>query len=230
MNKWNLLNKYKSLLLSQLHNIFKVYKYQIQVNAEDLNLLESKNSTLRSSTAIGFIIEEFVYQKLKNVFCDFVVNIYRESNTTTQSYDFILDFSDVMFLVNIKVENNTSKNNAVASINKLLLDYYKFIKQGKNFFYLIIKIKYKTLNVKPEISYYDKIKIEDFSIYALDEFSFDNKHKQDYRNWSTNFKAESGRLIIDSEFFKNNKLNPTDSISNQKTFASLQKIFKRLKQ
>ncbi|QJR43918.1 hypothetical protein [Mycoplasma miroungirhinis] len=61
MLNWNDLNEIKIFLKQELKNIFKVYGNEIEIKAEDLNLLKSKNSCIRSSTAIGYILEEFIY-------------------------------------------------------------------------------------------------------------------------------------------------------------------------
>ncbi|UWV81997.1 UpaP162 family type II restriction enzyme [Mycoplasmopsis cynos] len=67
MINWKDLNNIKNFLESELKNIFKVYDNKIEIKVEDLNILKSSNSCIRSSTAIGYILEEFIYQKMKNV-------------------------------------------------------------------------------------------------------------------------------------------------------------------
>lgn len=44
--------------------IFKAYGNELVLKLEDYNLLEDENNCIESSTAIGFIIEEFLTSKI----------------------------------------------------------------------------------------------------------------------------------------------------------------------
>ncbi|QGZ97943.1 hypothetical protein GE118_04020 [Mycoplasma sp. NEAQ87857] len=233
MINWTELNSLKEVLLKEIDNIFKVYGYEIEIKAEDLNLLKSKYSCLRTSTALGYILEEFVYQKFKNVFKnnkDWV--IWREGESTqNSSYDFVLSCNKFDALINIKTENINSQNNAVAAINKLHFDYEKKYNSGKDFYYILLKVIYSIDNkqtaMKTEtIEYYKKMQIQRFTCYALEEVSFINGHNQDSRNWSNKgFKKESGRLIISDSFLKKNRLNEEQEISNYQTLHFIESMY-----
>ncbi|EAH5217185.1 hypothetical protein D8J68_02960, partial [Campylobacter upsaliensis] len=59
--------------------------------------------------------------------------------------------------------------------------------------------------------------------YFLEEVNFSDGHKQDSRNWSKEFKAQSGRLLINDSFRNKNKCDITQ-ISYQKTFDFIKQI------
>ncbi|SJZ49557.1 UpaP162 family type II restriction enzyme [Mycoplasmopsis verecunda] len=230
MINWNDLNKSKKCLESEVENIFKVYGYEIEIKAEDLNLLKSENSCIRSSTAIGYIIEEFVYQKLKNIIkFDISKSIHRSGvSTQNSSFDFIYSTKTYDVLVNIKTEINGSHNNAVSAIKKLYSDYNNYYNKGRDFYFIVLKIRYeiddkdKKNNIE---KFYDKIHITSISSYALEEIDFSSGHMQDYRNWSREFKNESGRLIVTNKFYEQHKLNDNDELSSLKTLISIEKMF-----
>lgn len=146
------------------------------MRAEDLNLLKSKNSCIRSSTAIGYILEEFIFQKLKNVLTFSAdKKIYRESGgTQNRSYDFIISDSKKDLLINVKTENINSSNNAIASIKKLYSDYNIHFNNKKDFYYITLKIIYRIDNkkdsIKTEIDYYNDIQILGIEFMHLKKF------------------------------------------------------------
>ncbi|TQC53953.1 hypothetical protein E1I18_01310 [Mycoplasmopsis mucosicanis] len=226
MINWNDLKEIKYTLRTEIDNIFKVYNYLIEIRAEDINVLKSKDSCIRSSTAIGYVLEEFIYQKLKNVMnYSKSFEIFRnKSSTQSCSYDFLVSSKKYDLLVNVKTENRNSANNAIAAINQLYKDYSKHILLQKDFYYIILKIKYEidTRSTNDnEIIYLDKVKITDFDIYSLEEISFDKGFTQDHRNWGKEYKPISGRLHISKKFYTDNKLSESDEISNKKTFTYL---------
>ncbi|WP_041593738.1 UpaP162 family type II restriction enzyme [Mycoplasmopsis cynos] len=230
MINWKDLNNIKNFLESELKNIFKVYDNKIEIKAEDLNILKSSNSCIRSSTAIGYILEEFIYQKMKNVIkYNDMFQIYR-NNTSTQSssYDFLIASEKFDLLINIKTENKNSNNNAIAAIKQLYKNYNNHFSYGKDFYFILVKIKYEIDGIdylSKKINHYDKVKITGFDIFALEEISFENGFIQDHRNWGKEYKSVSGRLQISKKFYLDNKLEESDEISNYRTLVYIENIY-----
>lgn len=50
----------ESKLIEYLSNIYKVYGNELLLKLEDYNLLAHKNNCIETSTATGFILEEFI--------------------------------------------------------------------------------------------------------------------------------------------------------------------------
>lgn len=227
------LQKYKKFIKETLNKIFEVYAFQIDIKAEEVNLLKSRKSSLRSSTAIGYILEEFVYQKLKNVISnqnEYI--IYREDKSTqNSSYDFIIEnkVDNIKLLINIKTSKGGKSNNAVSAINKLHSDYEEKINQKQDFFFLVLKISYLIdQEENGNQTYFDKMNIKYFDMFALEELSFENGHKQDFRNWSKKeFKVESGRLQIDKKFIDENKIDESQKMSNLRTFEYIKNMLSK---
>ncbi|QBF34807.1 hypothetical protein EG856_02690 [Mycoplasmopsis phocirhinis] len=233
MINWKDLKEIKLFLNKELNNIFKIYGYEIEIKAEDLNLLKSRNSCLRSSTAIGYILEEFIYQKFKNIFKNEKdVNIFRSSYSTQKSsYDFLITKKDYDLLINVKSDKGIGggKNKAIAAINQLYKDYSNQMNFEKDFYYIVLKISYQLDQVKndfndKQIVYFEKIKICGFNVFSLEEISFANGHKQDNRNWSREFNPSSGRLLISDTFYKRNKIAENEKISNNQTMLYIEEM------
>lgn len=215
----------KTKIASYLSEIFKVYGNELLLKVEEYNLLQNINNCIESSTAIGYIMEEFIvtkletYSKTHNNIDE--VRIERIANHKTQntSYDCYINYQNVFFMINIKVDKKN--NNAVSAINILHNDYVlKNPEQEKSF--LILKTKYsfgESQKTKER-----KILVQGINVYALEEIDFTNGHKQDHRNWSEKFKSSSGRLQISKEFIKNNSLKE-DEISYKKTKQFIEKMY-----
>ena len=128
------------------NEIFKVYGNELLLRLEDYNLLENNNNCLETSTAFGYIIEEFLVSKLE-IYSQThkLPNDYRikrgKGSTTTASYDCTAGIRNgITALVNIKADKKS--NNAVAAINILYNDYVvNNPKQTKC--YLVLKVHYK---------------------------------------------------------------------------------------
>jgi hypothetical protein len=147
-----------------------------------MNLLANDNNCIKSSSAIGFILEEFIISKLE-IFTttankEFKINRNKNATATT-SYDCFSIFNNEKYLINIKADKGG--NNAVAAINKLYNDYNK---DGLIKHYLILKIKYKCgLGNFKKDSDVKKILINKIESFYLEEVDFKkNGHKQDKRN------------------------------------------------
>lgn len=219
-------------ITSYTTNIFKVYGNELRLKLEEYNLLQNKNNSIESSTAIGYILEEFIISKLetytncgKNKY-----SIKRDSGATTnKSYDCLSETNNICFLINIKAEKKGQNNNAVAAIGQLYNNYCIDNPQ-KTKAYIVFKIIY-SINGEygvPNNTKERHIFIEDLETYCLEEIDFRNEHKQDNRKWSLNDnnKRNNGRLIISNSFRDSHKL-PIEEISYKNTKTLLEIIVKR---
>lgn len=210
-----------------LKEIFKVYGNELRLRMEEYNLLTNPNNCIETSTATGFVMEEFVIAKLETYTREHdgqdEVKIQRivGSSTVNSSYDCYAVYQGIYIMINIKIQKEGASNNAVAAINILHNDYVcENIAQEKA--YLVLKIQYDF-----GLSYDDtqrKIKIMGVESYFLEELDFSKGHKQDYRNWSENFNANSGRLQVSQNWKKAHLLNEAD-ISHSRTKQFIENIF-----
>ncbi|WP_419198145.1 UpaP162 family type II restriction enzyme [Mycoplasmopsis felis] len=119
--------------------------------------------------------------------------------------------------MNIKLEKKN--NNAIAAISQLISDYEYWINKDKQVHFMVLKINY-SFNKDLENR---KIVINELKSFYLEEINFANGHLQDHRNWSSNYNANSGRLIISPSFYNKNK-NKDSEISYIKTFKELKQL------
>ena len=184
--------------------ILKVYGNELLLLLEDYNLLQNPYNCIESSTAPGFILEEFIISKL-TVFTQSHDGeneiVIKRNNTSTiaSSYDCYVDFMGVRILINHKAEKVGSTNSGIAAINKLHKDYVLTEPEQEKAF-LVLKLGYKYITSKKDNQ--RKFFISNIMSFFLEEVDFSKDYKQDHRNWSENFKSSSGRLKID-ETFKN---------------------------
>lgn len=201
--------------------ILKVYGNELLLLLEDYNLLQNPHNCIESSTAPGFILEEFIISKLA-VFTqnhDGEKEIVIKRNTTStiaSSYDCYVDFKGVRILINHKAEKAGSNNAGIAAINKLHRDYVLSEPEQEKAF-LVLKLGYQYIISKKDNQ--RKFFISTIKSFFLEEVDFSKGHKQDHRNWSKDFKSSSGRLMVD-ETFKNQHLIEDSSMSyiNTKQF------------
>ena len=207
----------KSKLESYLTEIFKVYGNELLLKLEDYNLLQNEKNCIESSTATGFIMEEFVVSKLEtysqshNNTNEIRIERIPNHGTQTSSYDCAVKYKGVFFMINVKVDKRS--NNAVSAINILHNDYVvKDPEQEKA--YIVLKTKYsfgEGARTKTR-----KILIKGVTAYALEEVDFSQGHLQDHRNWSEIFNSASGRLQVSKRFRTKNALKE-DEISYETT-------------
>nr|WP_307939068.1 hypothetical protein [Mycoplasmopsis bovis] len=57
----------QSKLEEAINNIFEITNNEISINVEDVNILQRDNNSINSSTAIGYILEEYLIKKYKNL-------------------------------------------------------------------------------------------------------------------------------------------------------------------
>ncbi len=201
--------------------ILKVYGNELLLLLEDYNLLQNPNNCIETSTAPGFILEEFIISKLmiftQNHDGEKEIIIKRDNfSTNNSSYDCYVDFKNIRILINHKAEKEGSTNAGIAAINKLYNDYV-LCEPEKEKAFLILKLKYKYI-----ISTKDsqrKFFVFDTNSFFLEEVDFSKGHKQDHRNWSENFKLSSGRLMIDESFKNEHRIDDMKmSYLNTKNF------------
>ena len=216
----NSIIEFKELFVDYLDNIFAVYEHELRLRLEEYNILSRKDNNVESSTAIGFILEEFVISKLSSF-----TNKKKNSklrvcpaHSPHLSYDCVCNFKDIKFLINIKSDRGA--NDSVAAISKLVNDYCNDIDEIKSF--VICKIFYDFKNEGSE----RKILIKDYDAFAIEEVDFSNGHKQDNRNWTENGNKNSGRLKITKKYREDNKMS-YENVSFENTKKQLEEIFKR---
>lgn len=215
----------KTKVVLYLNEIFKVYGNELLLRLEEYNLLQNRNNCIESSTATGFIMEEFVVSKLEtysqshNNEDDIRIERIQSHGTQTTSYDCYVNYKNILFMINIKVDKGN--NNAVSAINILHNDYVLNNPDQEKAF-LVLKTKY-TFG-ESERTNERKILIKGISVYALEEIDFSKGHMQDHRNWSEQFNPASGRLQVTKRFLELNRLNE-DDISYNKTKQFIEKMY-----
>lgn len=230
MNKYyKTICEVKKKIKQYLDTIFQVSGDELLLELEHYNLLSNKNNCIETSTATGFLMEEYITSKL-SIYTSKFINDFNEvvimklpddRPTINSSYDCYAMYKDILFLINIKVQKHTSQNNAVAAINILYNDYV--IEQpNQEKAYLILKTHYNFNN--SSIDGERKITINKTECYALEEIDFSEGHMQDHRNWSKNYNSNSGRLLISPKWLEIYKQSE-DKISYNQTKKFLQNIF-----
>lgn len=138
--------------------------------------------------------------------------------TTANSYDFYVDFKNIRILINHKAEKEGGENAGIAAINKLYSDYVLCDPKREKAF-LVLKLKYKYIISKKDNQ--RKFFIFDINSFFLEELDFSKGHKQDFRNWSKEFKSSSGRLVVDENFKKQHHISDEEmSYAKTKQFIT----------
>ncbi len=222
----------KNQIEQYLTEIFKVYGNELLLRLEEYNLLTNPDNCIETSTATGFIMEEFIISKLEIYTKDHDglenVKIKRitDASTVNSSYDCYAIYNNIYIMINIKIQKEGASNNAVAAINILHHDYV-CTNPIQMKAYLVLKTLYD-FGVST-IDSQRKIIIKGFNSYYLEELDFSQGHRQDHRNWSTNFSAKSGRLQV-SESWRNSHLLNKSEISYDRTKTFICDIFNRSNQ
>ena len=228
---YDTLKAVKARIEHYLTEIFKVYGNELLLRLEDYNLLTNVNNCIETSTATGFIMEEFISSKLeiytKNHGGKSEIKIERNSQNATvnSSYDCSALFDKIFFMVNIKIQKEGSNNNAVAAIN-ILHDEYVVQNPSQEKAYMLLKVFYDFGQSKFDEN--RKILIKKIESYFLEEIDFSSGHRQDFRNWSANFNANSGRLQL-SQSWRKAHLLAENEISYHKTRQFIDDIFRGLR-
>nr|WP_307920046.1 hypothetical protein [Mycoplasmopsis bovis] len=61
----------QSKLEEAINNIFEITNNEISINVEDVNILQRDNNSINSSTAIGYILEEYLIKIINISYCNF---------------------------------------------------------------------------------------------------------------------------------------------------------------
>lgn len=159
-------------------------------NRLDLTLngvpVASEGSAVNTSTAIGFLVEEFIVKQLPEWFSS------GSGATGNSAFDFFYsDDSKIKLMVNLKVEKNTSNNKGVVAANILRAEY---LADSRPKIYLIVKSKYH-LDAATSSLRFDGLE----SVILESFITRPGALKSDNRNWSAEFNALSGRLQLPSE-------------------------------
>lgn len=219
-------------------SIFRTYGRELVLRLEEYNLLQNKNNCIESSTAIGFVLEEFLVSKLEMfTHCDesdYVIDRFVGA-TASESFDCFAKKDGTKFMVNVKSEKQGGgENDAIAAIRQLHRNYcIEEPNQEKCF--IIFKVKY-TIQDESEDSKWRRakprcIRINDLSSYCLEEIDLSRGHSQDNRRWSAAEDKDTknnGRLKITKSFRETHKV-AEDQISYQNTFAMLNHLVKNNK-
>lgn len=214
------LQNFKELLEDYIDNLFSVYDHELELKLANYNVLSRKDNNIESSTAIGYILEEFIISKLHSFTLQkknakFIVY---PAPSAHLSYDCYADYEGIRFLINIKSAKGA--NDAVAAINVLINDY-RGTDTLKSF--VILKVFYGFTNEGSN----RKIKIDNYDTYCLEEVDFSKGHRQDHRRWSNKGGHEnSGRLLLSKSFIDNHRM-PIEQVSFLTTKEQLELISKK---
>lgn len=224
---------FQAKLKEYASNIFRTYGRELVLRLEEYNLLQNKHNCIESSTAIGFVLEEFIVSKLEMyTHCspsDYVVDRFIGA-TASESFDCFSVKDGIKFLVNVKAEKTGASNDALAAIRQLHRNYCLEEPETEKSF-ILFKVKYSIKDAY-EDSEFRRAKprhlyIEGLDSYCLEEVDLSNGHKQDHRSWSAaspeKNTSNNGRLQITAAFRRNHKV-PEDQISYKNTFDMLEKL------
>ena len=229
-NYYEKLKEAKMQIERFLTEIFKVYGNELLLRLEEYNLLDNPNNCIETSTATGFIMEEFIVSKLETYTKDHdgeqEIKILRLNNSSTgkTSYDCYTIYQGVYIMFNIKIQKEGVSNTAVAAINILHNDYVH-TNPSQEKAYLVLKTFYKFGHSKTDSQ--RKILITGINSYYLEELDFSSGHRQDHRNWSATFTSNSGRLQV-SDYWKAKHLLSHSDIAYSTTKQFIEQIFKHL--
>ena len=214
--------------------IFKCSANELILRLEQLNLLNNNQNCLESSTAFGFIIEEFLVSKLD----DYTLGhdgkngyrVQRAPNAVTHSsFDCVSEIRNgIRALVNLKIgRSDGPSNDGVAAIQQLYHDYVETDPDVPKCF-LLLKVEYSFCQSIRNGSKGERaVSIKDVNSYFLDEVDLSIEHLQDNRKWSKNGgSANSGRLKITDAFRKRHTL-PDSALSYDNTVSMLKAVYQR---
>lgn len=221
-------------LKKYVNNIFRTYGKELVLRLEEYNLLQNKHNCIESSTAIGFVLEEFIVSKLDMyTHCDeseFVIDRF-SGPTGSESYDCYCNSyygdNQIKLMVNIKAMKEGQQNNAIAAITQLHKNYCKE-EENTEKAYIVFKIIYsikdgyeddENRRAKPRHIYINRT-----TSYCLEEVDLSKGHKQDNRSWSNREGIKNnGRLQI-SDKFRRDHIVPENNISYSNTKDMIENI------
>ena len=227
------IDDFKTKIVEYTEQIFKYSSNELILRLEQLNLLNNEDNCLESSTAFGFIIEEFLVSKLDEYTMrhdgdkDYRVRRTGQSVSET-SYDCISAIHDgIRALVNVKVCKVGGANNAVAAIQQLYRDYVETDPDMEKCF-LVLKVHYGFCHSARNGTQGERaISIEKVDAFFLDGVDLTKEHLQDHRSWSGKAKnANAGRLQV-SDAFLSSHIVPASKVSYANTVKMLKAVVER---
>jgi len=175
---------FQFLVEKEIKKIWKLHNQKINMRLNKIPIC-LEGSAVNTSTAFGFIIEEFLTQQLPANY------VNADQSTVNSVFDFRYKNNEkIELLVNLKVEKNTSNNNGIVAAN-ILKNYYK--RNNKPKLYLIFKSKYH-IDEKQSVVLCDNTT----NIFLESFITHPGQLKSDSRNWSNVYNVLSGRLQLPS--------------------------------
>ena len=233
-NYYRQIQDFQTKLKEYAQNIFRVYGRELVLRLEEYNLLQNKHNCIESSTATGFVLEEFLVSKLEMyTHCfesDYAIDRFVGA-TASESFDCFSVKNGIKLMVNVKTEKVGSANNAVAAITQLHRNYCEEEPNSPKAF-IILKVKYSVRDAY-EDSEFRRAKprhlyIEGLDSYCLEELDFSKGHTQDNRSWSENTAGKStrnnGRLSISTAWRQEHRL-AEDQISYENTYRMIDSMY-----
>lgn len=202
--------------------IFRTYGKELVLRLEEYNLLQNKHNCIESSTAIGFVLEEFLVSKLEMfTHCtddsEYVVDRFNGA-TASESYDCYSVRDNIKFLVNVKAEKSgSSGNTAIAAIEQLHRNYCNDDGEYQKCF-ILFKIHYSIHDAYEDDAHRRAkprhIHIDDLSSYSLETVDLSGVWYQDNRQWSVKEDGQktknNGRLKVSLAFRKKHVVQNED--------------------
>jgi len=224
---------FREKIIDYTKQIFKYSSNELILRLEQLNLLNNEDNCLESSTAFGFIIEEFLVSKLDEYTLSHDGKTdYRVQRTgkavSDSSYDCVSSIHNgIRALINVKVCKDGGANNAVAAIQQLHYDYVENDPSVPKCF-LVLKVHYSFCHSVRNASQGERaISIEKIESFFLDQIDLSREHMQDHRSWSgKGGDPNAGRLQISDRFFDDHQLD-VKKISYANTVSMLNAVCAR---
>ena len=217
------LKQFRDLLSKQIAALFDEYGDKLSLFLGNCNLLKRHRNCIESSTAMGYLLEEFLVSKLEELShsdknAGFLLESYSDG-TSTRSSDCYATFGNFKILINVKTEKRNSVNYAIAAINQLEKDYCSDYRTEQAYLILKVRFDYIDTELGRQITI-DRAPI----IQYLEEYDYSRGHKQDHRRWSDDKdkinKENNSRLILSPSFTKAHNM-PESAISSALTKKQL---------
>ena len=174
--------RFRSLAEACVNEIWQLHKGELYLALNGIEVATA-GSAVNTSTAVGFLVEEFIVKQLPTIFST------GGRATGNSAFDFTYDSDPkIKLLVNLKVEKNTSTNTAIVAGNILRNEY---LSDSRPRLYLILKSKYHIDEARSTLIF------DGLESYFLESFiTTRGGLKSDRRSWSEEFKILSGRLQL----------------------------------
>lgn len=132
-----------------LCEIFKVYGNELILRLEEYNLLTHPDNCIKTSTATGFIMEEFIVSKLEtytythNGINEIKIQRMNDKPTVGSGYDCLVTYDGIYVMINVKVQKKVPRTMPLRqSISCITTMFAKTPSKKKHIWYL----KYFTIS------------------------------------------------------------------------------------